>query len=71
MSLQPIPSSPLLSPSTVSTMLSVKVGTLAVWRSTNKYNLPYVKIGSRVMYRAEDVNTFISGQVHVHPSKKA
>jgi len=52
-------------------MLNVKVGTLAVWRSTNKYDLPYVKIGSRVMYRAEDVNTFISGQVYVHPSKKA
>jgi len=70
MSYQSPSSSPLLSPSAVSTMLDVKVGTLAVWRCNGKYNLPYVKIGSRVMYRAEDVNTFISGQVHIHTARK-
>ena len=63
MSYQSPSSSPLLSPSTVSTMLSVKVGTLAVWRCTARYPLPFVKIGRRVMYKASDVDAFINGNV--------
>jgi hypothetical protein len=36
----------------------LSVGTLAVWRSTKKYNLPYVKIGRYVRYRKSDLRKF-------------
>ena len=39
--------------------LGVSYGTLEVWASTKRYNLPYVKIGARVMYRSCDLDTFI------------
>lgn len=29
--------------------------TLSVWRSTKRYNLPYIKIGSNVRYRFSDL----------------
>jgi hypothetical protein len=37
-------------------------GTLAVWRCTGRYRLPYVKIGGRVRYIARDVDDFIQRQ---------
>lgn len=39
--------------------LGVTVGTLALWRCTARYPLPYVKIGRRVMYREQDISNFI------------
>ncbi len=33
--------------------------TVSYWRCTGRYNLPYVKIGRLVMYKANDVNEFI------------
>ncbi|MFT6510804.1 MAG: excisionase family DNA binding protein [Parvibaculaceae bacterium] len=53
----------LLSPKTVSDILGVTVGTLAVWRTTNRYNLPYVKSGRLVRYREQDVEAFIASRV--------
>ena len=38
--------------------------TLAVWRCTKRYPLPWVKIGSRVRYRASDVEAFIAANLH-------
>ena len=53
----------LLSPKTVSDILGVTVGTLAVWRTTNRYDLPYVKSGRLVRYREQDVEAFISSRL--------
>ena len=39
--------------------LGITPETLAVWRCTNRYPLPYVKIGRKVMYRQVDLETFI------------
>lgn len=36
-------------------ILDVKRGTLSVWRSTGRYNLPFVKIGRKVRYRRADL----------------
>jgi DNA-binding transcriptional regulator YdaS (Cro superfamily) len=30
------------------TLLGVSPGTLSVWRSTGRYSIPFVKIGSRI-----------------------
>ena len=49
----------LLTPSEVSNLLGVTTGTLQVWRTTRRYPLSFVKIGSRVMYRESAVFEFI------------
>ena len=36
-------------------ILDVSPGTLSVWRSTGRYNLPFVKIGRKVRYRKSDL----------------
>ena len=56
----------LISPSDAADILGVAKGTLAVWRSTGRYNLPYVKIGSRVMYRLIDIQAFINERLRDH-----
>jgi hypothetical protein len=40
----------LVSPDVLAKEIHVTPGTLAVWRSTKRYQIPYLKIGSRVMY---------------------
>jgi excisionase family DNA binding protein len=54
----------LLTPDNVSDILGVTVHTLAVWRSTGRYNLPYVKSGRLVRYRESDVHSFIEKRLH-------
>jgi Helix-turn-helix domain len=52
----------LLTPHQTRERLGVSIGTLAVWRCTRRYNLPFVRVGSKVMYREEDVERFISSR---------
>jgi hypothetical protein len=55
----------LLTPKVVAALLSVKVETLEVWRSSGRYpDLPYIKLGHGIVrYRARDVEKFISERV--------
>jgi len=43
--------------------LRVSSNTLAVWACNGRYGLPYVKIGSRVMYRLADIEQFIANNL--------
>lgn len=52
----------LLTPSEVSAILGVTVGSLQIWRTTRRYPLPYVKSGRLVRYRPEDVQAFIDSR---------
>jgi excisionase family DNA binding protein len=54
-------------------ILGCAPGTLSVWRSTGRYNLPFVKVGRRVKYRREDVEDFIRRRTvsHTGPSSTA
>jgi excisionase family DNA binding protein len=54
---------PLLTKEDVSEILGVSTGTLAVWRTTKRYNLPYVKSGRLIRYREEDVEAFITSRL--------
>jgi hypothetical protein len=36
----------------------LSVGTLAVWRCTKRYDLPFLKIGRSVRYRKSDLRKF-------------
>ncbi|RON06243.1 helix-turn-helix domain-containing protein [Pseudomonas brassicacearum] len=46
--------------------LGVRVGTLAVWRSTGRYNLPFAKVGRLVRYRLADLAKFIDSRTAGH-----
>ncbi len=48
----------LLTPEQAAGILGVTAGTLNVWCATRRYPLPYVKIGRKVMYRADDLERF-------------
>ena len=51
---------PLLRPEVVARLLDVTEGTLAVWRTTRRYPLRWVKVGRVIRYRMEDVQSFIA-----------
>jgi hypothetical protein len=42
--------------------LGVVPGTLAVWRCTKRYPLPFVRIGGKIRYRKDDVVKFIESR---------
>lgn len=43
--------------------LGVRPQTLAAWACNGRYNLPFVKIGRRVMYRLADIEQFIASNL--------
>jgi len=49
----------LMSRKDLARFLSVGRETLAIWKSTQKYNLRFIKIGNRIFYRLADINKFI------------
>ena len=50
----------LLTPAQMARLLGVSVGTLAVWRCTKRYPLPYIKVGRSVRYSRIHGNEFLS-----------
>jgi hypothetical protein len=46
--------------------LGVQPTTLAVWRSTGRYNLPYIKVGRLVRYRISDLAEFLARRTACH-----
>ena len=54
---------PLLLPEAVASILCTTIQTLAVWRCTGRYDLHFLKIGSKVLYRQSDVQAFIESCV--------
>jgi hypothetical protein len=56
----------LLTEDQTAAILQVSPGTLSVWRSTGRYNLPFVKIGRKVRYRAGDLRQFIESRLKTH-----
>jgi excisionase family DNA binding protein len=55
--------SELLSRVEAAAYLGVARQTLAIWACTNRYDLPYVKIGKLVKYRKSDLDAFIAKNV--------
>lgn len=49
----------LLTPEEVAELLGVTTHTLAVWRCSQRYDLPYVKSGRLGRYRVPDLEAFI------------
>jgi len=57
----------LISPTEAAQLLGIQPETLATWRSTQRYPLPYVKLGRSVRYRLEDLERFISERLIGNP----
>ena len=53
----------LLDDHAAAAMLTVSPGTLSVWRSTGRYNLPFVKVGRKVRYRRADLEAWLASRV--------
>lgn len=61
----------LLTPEETAGLLGVKPDTLANWRCTKRVQLPYLKLGARIIrYRRSDVADFLQCCM-VHPAAKA
>ena len=52
----------LLSRKEAAEFLGVKVDTLAVWKSTQRYHIPVVKVGRLAHYRYSDLLDFIESR---------
>ena len=37
-------------------------GVLAVWRCTKRYNLPYIRVGAKIMYDVDDLVAFLQSR---------
>ena len=55
--------SDLLSREQAAAYLGVSPRTLAVWKSTGRYQLPVCKVGRLVKYRKSDLDVFIQRNV--------
>lgn len=43
--------------------LGVEPNTLAVWACSNRYSLPYVRVGRLAKYRQADLDAFVQANV--------
>jgi len=60
---QSIPSDdPLLDDKAAAKVIDVSPGTWPVWRSTGRYNLPFIKIGRKVRYRRSDLENWLQAR---------
>jgi len=50
----------LMTPDQAALLLGVSPKTLATWRSTGRYSIPYIKVGSRVRYPRKQLNEWLS-----------
>ncbi|MBQ8347341.1 MAG: helix-turn-helix domain-containing protein [Alphaproteobacteria bacterium] len=52
-----------MTPRDAAVYIGGKINTLAVWRMTNKYDLPFVKLGWVIRYRKTDLDEWINKNV--------
>lgn len=54
----------LLTETQAAEVLDVVPGTLAVWRCTKRYNIPYIKIGRNVRYSRRALLEWLENRTH-------
>jgi len=55
---------PLLSGKAAARIINVVPQTLAQWRVNRRVEIPFVRVGRRIMYRMCDLNNFINANTH-------
>ena len=53
----------LINENNAAKILGIAPATLAVWRCTKRYKLPYIKVGRLIRYKESDVEAFIQSRV--------
>lgn len=53
----------LMTPRDAAVYIGVKINTLAVWRMTNRYGLPFIKLGKVVRYRKADLDIWLENRL--------
>jgi excisionase family DNA binding protein len=53
---------PLLTPEQAAEYLNTSADTLAVWRSTGRVNIPFVRIGRAIRYRLSDLEAYVTSK---------
>jgi predicted site-specific integrase-resolvase len=56
------PKSELLNCTETSQYLGVREQTLAVWRLTGRYDLPFIRVGRLIKYRLRDIEKFLASR---------
>jgi excisionase family DNA binding protein len=54
--------SPTVDRDVAAAYLGIQPQTLAVWATTGRYGLPYIKVGRRVRYRIADLDKFLASR---------
>jgi len=52
----------LLTPTEAAQILGVREQTLAVWRTTGRYSLPFVRCGRNIRYRSADLTAWLDSR---------
>lgn len=52
----------LLTTKQASEYLGITVGSLAVWRTTKRYNIPYIKVGALIKYKKSDLDQWLESR---------
>ena len=55
---------PLFTPKETADYIGVTEKTLAVWRCTKRYNIPFIKVGRLVKYRKSALDGFLDRRTH-------
>lgn len=58
--------SPLLSREKAAEYLGLQPQTLAVWASTGRYDLPYIRVGRSARYRQSDLDAWLESRSRTH-----
>ena len=60
--IESLKNSDLLTNDQAANYLGVAPNSLAVWRTTKRYPIKYIKVGRLVKYRISDLNTFLESR---------
>ena len=55
---------PLFTPKETACYIGVTEKTLAVWRCTRRYPIPFIKVGRLVKYRKSALDIFLDSRTH-------
>ena len=56
----------LVTPGEAANQITAPEATLQNWRTTGAQNLPFIKIGRRVMYRQDDIDKWLKQHTFKH-----
>jgi hypothetical protein len=55
---------PLLSSKEAARKIKIAPQTLNSWRSSRRVEIPYIKVGRKVLYRQSDISDFLTSSTH-------